>query len=171
MVAAGDSGSNMVGDPLDEPWRLLHRYWLSKHIDGRPPARADIDPITEIPRLVANLMIVDAVEDDFIYRFVGTEVVAQTGEDMTGRPVGMSRKYGPIRSTWRGALDRAKEKQQPQLLIYRFGPQAGARQAVLLLPLHAAPGGVFKILGGAFSSGDFPPGLRVDGISVQEIRA
>jgi hypothetical protein len=171
MVAESTDGSSVVGVRLSEPWRLLHRYWLSKHVDGRPPARADIDPITEIPRLVANLMIIDAMEDEFVYRFVGTEVVAQTGEDMTGRPVGISRKYGPIRSTWVGALEFVKRNRQPRLLIYRFGPQVNARQAVLLLPLSAAPGGVFKILGGAFADGDFPPGLQVDGVSVQEVPA
>jgi hypothetical protein len=90
---------------------------------------------------------------------------------MTGRPVGISRKYGPIRSTWVGALEFVKRNRQPRLLIYRFGPQVNARQAVLLLPLSAAPGGVFKILGGAFADGDFPPGLRVDGVSVQEVPA
>jgi len=169
MVAASNDGSRVIGDRPGEPWRQLHRYWLSKHVDGRPPARADIDPITEIPRLVANLMIIDSVEDGFIYRFVGTEVVSQTGEDMTGRHVGLSRKYGPIRSTWIGALEFVRAKRQPQLLIYRFGPQAEARQAVLLLPLYAAPGSVFKILGGGFSGEYFPPGLQVDGVSVQEV--
>ena len=169
MVAESNDGSSAVGARLGEPWRQLHRYWLSKHVDGRPPARSDIDPITEIPRLVANLMIIDAVEDDFVYRFVGTEVVAQTGEDMTGRPVGMSRKYGPIRSTWVSALEFVKRNRQPQLLIYRFGPRASARQAVLLLPLHTAPDGIFKILGGAFADGDFPLGLQVDGVSIQDV--
>src|SRR5271156_2056708 len=105
MVAGSNDSSSTVGDRLSEPWRQLHRYWLSKHVDGRPPARADIDPITEIPRLVANLMIIDAVGADFVYRFVGTEVVTQTGEDMTGQRVGLSRKYGSIRSTWIGALE------------------------------------------------------------------
>ena len=75
MVAASQGGSGPVGDPLKEPWRQLYRYWQSKHVEGRPPSRADIDPITEIPRLVANLMLIDSVGDDFIYRFVGTEVV------------------------------------------------------------------------------------------------
>jgi hypothetical protein len=154
-----------------EPWKELLVYWQAKHVDGRPPTRADIDPVTEVPRLVAHLMIIDAVEDDFVYRFVGTEVVEQTGEDMTGRSVGMSRKYAPIRSTWVTALEFVRLNRQPQLLIYRFGPQASARQAVLLMPLHAAPGTVFKILGGAFSDGYFPPGLQVDGVSVQEVPA
>lgn len=169
MVAASQGGSGPVGDPLKEPWRQLYRYWLLKHVDGHPPSRADIDPITEIPRLVANLMIIDAIGDDFIYRFVGTEVVTLTGEDMTGRSVGLSRKYASIRSTWVGALEAVKTLGQPRLLIYRFGgQQINARQAVLLMPLHAEPGALFKILGGAFPDGDFPPGLQVEGVTVQE---
>jgi hypothetical protein len=90
---------------------------------------------------------------------------------MTGRSVGTSRKYTSIRSTWVAALDFVRLNQQPRLLIYRFGPQVSARQAVVLLPLHAAPGGQFKILGGAFSDGYFPPGMQVDGVSVQEVPA
>jgi hypothetical protein len=169
MVAASQGGSGPVGDPLKEPWRQLYRYWQSKHVDGRPPARADIDPITEVPRLVANLMIIDSVADDFIYRFVGTEVVAQTGEDMTGRSAGLSRKYAPIRPTWMAALEAVRVDRQPRLIVYRFGGQStSARQAVLLLPLHAEPGAVFKILGGAFQDGDFPPGLTIEGVTVQE---
>src|SRR6185437_5380071 len=166
MVAASQGGSSPVGDPLKKPWRQLFDYWQSKHVDGRPPSRADIDPITEIPRLVANLMIIDAVGDDFVYRFVGTEVVSQTGEDMTGRAPGFSRKYASLRPTWMAALEAVAASRQPRLLVYRFGGRsASARQAVLLLPLHAEPGTVFKILGGAFQDGDFPPGLTIEGVT------
>ncbi|HEX4507059.1 MAG TPA: PAS domain-containing protein [Alphaproteobacteria bacterium] len=170
MVAASQGGSGPVGDPLKEPWRQLYRYWRSKHVDGHPPARADIDPITEIPRLVANLMIIDSVGDDFVYRFVGTDAVNQTGEDMTGRSVGLSRKYASSRAIWLGALEAVRTSRQPRLIIYRFGAQSmTARQAVLLLPLHAEPGTVFKILGGAFQDGDFPPGQAIEGVTVQEL--
>jgi hypothetical protein len=170
MVAASQGGSGPVGDPLKEPWRQLYRYWQSKHVDGHPPSRADIDPITEIPRLVANLMIIDSVGDDFVYRFVGTEVVTLTGEDMTGRSVGLSRKFSPMKPIWTGALQAVRTLRQPRLLIYRFGgPQVAARQATLLMPLHAEPGAVFKILGGAFADGDFPVGLQADGVTIQEV--
>jgi hypothetical protein len=171
MVGDNHDGSGTAGNPLSEPWRQLHLYWLSKHVDGRPPARADIDPVTEIPRLVANMMIIDAVDNDFVYRFVGTEVVEQAGEDMTGRSVGMSRKYAPTRSVWLTALEFVRRNRQPQLLIHRLGPQTNARQAVLLMPLYAAPGAVFKILGGSFPGGSFAPELEVDGLSVQEVPA
>lgn len=169
MVAASQGGSGPVGDPFKEPWRQLYNYWLSKHVGDLPPTRADIDPITEIPRLVANLMIIDSVGEEFIYRFVGTEVVTLTGEDMTGRAAGLSRKFGPIQSVWLGALKDVMASRKPLLLIYRFGGQnTKARQATLLLPLHAEPGAVFKIFGGAFPNGDFPPGMTVDGVTVQE---
>jgi hypothetical protein len=170
MVGESRGGFGPVGDPLKEPWRQLHRYWLAKHVDGAPPSRAEIDPITEIPRLVANLMVLEAVGDAFIYRFVGTEVVSQTGEDMTGRGAGLSRKYASIRALWLHALNEVKSSRQPRLLVYRFGRQSlSARQAVLLLPLRVGPGGVFKILGGAFQDGNFPPGLTIEGVSVQEV--
>ena len=167
MVAASQGDSGPAGDPLKEPWRQLLHYWLSKHVDGHPPSRADIDPITEIPRLVANLMIIDSVGEEFIYRFVGTEVVTLTGEDMTGRAAGLSRKFGPIQSVWLGALRGVMANRRPLLLIYRFGGQtAKARQASLLLPLHTEHGAVFKIFGGAFGDGNFPPGLAVEGVTV-----
>jgi hypothetical protein len=170
MVAASQDDSGPVGDPLKEPWRQLHRYWVSKHVGTRPPARSDIDPITEIPRLVANLMLIDSVGDDFVYRFVGTEVVNQVGEDMTGRRAGLSRKYAPMQALWTGALEFVRDNRLPRLVVYRFaGHQASARQAVLLLPLHAEPGGVFKILGGAFFDGHFPPELQIEGVTIQDV--
>src|ERR1700743_949353 len=27
----------------EEAWKALHRYWLTKHQDGRPPSRKDLD--------------------------------------------------------------------------------------------------------------------------------
>ena len=117
------------------------------------------------------MMIIDAVDDDFVYRFVGTEVVEQAGEDMTGRTVGMSRKFAPTRPTWLTAREFVRQNRQPMLLIHRLGSQTNARQAVLLMPLHAIPGAVFKILGGSFPGGSFPPGPQVDGLSVQEVPA
>ena len=153
----------------DEPWRLLHRYWLSKHIDGRPPARGDIDPITEVPRIVANMMLIDATGDGYVYRFVGTEVVSQTGQDMTGQNVGLSRKYAFVQTEWMAALDFVRQNRQPRLLTYRFAGQVDSRQLVLILPLYAEPGSVFKILGGSFFNGYYPPGLQIEGVSVRDI--
>jgi len=169
MFADVTRGWGPSTDNQDEPWRLLHLYWQSKHVDGRPPARADIDPITEIPRIVANMMLIDATDGGYVYRFVGTEVVSQTGQDMTGQNVGLSRKYAFVQTEWLAALDFVRLNRQPRLLTYRFQGQVGSRQLVLLLPLHAEQGGVFKILGGSFFNGYYPPGLQADGVSVRDI--
>jgi hypothetical protein len=68
----------------DRYWRQLYQYWQSKWVDGRPPSRADIDPIVDIPQLTKNLVLIDA-RNDFIYRLVGSEIVERHGLDMTGR--------------------------------------------------------------------------------------
>jgi len=43
----------------DKTWHELHRYWLDKHVEGKPPARRDLDPLVEIPSLVAWIMLVE----------------------------------------------------------------------------------------------------------------
>lgn len=61
-------------------------YWRAK-CGGRPmPARADIDPL-DIPRLLPYVYMVDVLDDppDFAYRLLGTDVVANTKIDFSGR--------------------------------------------------------------------------------------
>ena len=64
----------------------LQRYWTAK-LNGRiMPARADIEP-AEIKHLLPNLVIADLTTDPFRvrYRLLGTKVVAESGNDFTGR--------------------------------------------------------------------------------------
>jgi hypothetical protein len=65
--------------------RSLYQYWGQKR-QGRPmPARSDISP-ADIPRLLPNLMIVEAVPPArFRYRLVGSELVRRFGRDPTGQ--------------------------------------------------------------------------------------
>ena len=46
-------------------WRELYSYWRGRHIEGRPPRRADIDPPIDIPKLLPNLIIFDCVGGHF----------------------------------------------------------------------------------------------------------
>lgn len=61
-------------------------YWRGK-CDGRPmPRRADIDPL-DIPRLLPHVYLIDIHENplDFTYRLLGTDVIANTEVDFSGR--------------------------------------------------------------------------------------
>jgi len=61
-------------------------YWQSK-LGGRSmPARKDIEP-TEIPDLLANIVLVDVSHDplDFRYRLIGTAIVERIAFDYTGK--------------------------------------------------------------------------------------
>jgi hypothetical protein len=149
-------------------WRQLYQYWLSKCIDGRPPSRADIDPIVDIPQLTKNLVLID-VRNEPTYRLVGSEVVERHGLDMTGRQPGTSGKDPNALAEWIRELDWVREKRKPRLLVSRLGSEAIAKNVMLLLPLIGADGAIEMILIGSFYNEHFKPGTHVAGLTVMEI--
>lgn len=63
-------------------------YWRSKVVDGRLPRPSDIDP-TEIPKLIASIVICELEDSPFRVRFrlAGTRQVHVLGNELTGRYV------------------------------------------------------------------------------------
>jgi hypothetical protein len=61
-------------------------YWEGKLGGRRMPARRDLDPVLEIPRLLPWIILVDVLRDpvDFRYRVIGTGVVDRTRRNYTG---------------------------------------------------------------------------------------
>lgn len=61
-------------------------YWQSKLSGRSMPSRKDIEP-TEIPELLANIVLVDVNHDplDFRYRLIGTAIVERIAFDYTGK--------------------------------------------------------------------------------------
>jgi hypothetical protein len=153
----------------EEPWKTLHRYWLLKHRDGRPPSRRDLDPLIEIPALVSNLVLLDVEGDSYRYRLVGTEVVKRAGTDMTGRMIGLSVTAPELRDQWHMALDSVAAEQKPQLFLSKMPEGVTARYVTIMLPLVASSGITEKILIGLFFDGYVPPGKRVPGIAPLEL--
>ena len=68
--------------------RAMVAYWREKAGPHRMPRRSDIDPGDVVPFL-SRITLVDVVPDArrFVYRLVGTEEVANRGNDPTGRSV------------------------------------------------------------------------------------
>ena len=176
---AGISGAPTVGHTLpanmayhprqDDSWKKLYRYWLAKHVGGRPPSRHDIDPVLEIPQLVANLMLVDITADGYLYRLVGSTVVDRMGVEMTGRPFGTSGLEPIAIGELRMALDLVVAELKPCQLIAKIHNQPTAHSNVLILPLVSKANQIEMILLGSFYNDPFRPGTRILGLLSKKI--
>ena len=131
-------------------WRDLYFYWRDRHVDGRPPSRADIDPPLDIPRLLPNLILYDRVDNDFRVKLAGSEVVRRGGRDATGRKLTQDMASYDGMITLIEFLGRIFETATP--VIYSVArSDAGAFGAIgILMPLCAADGAVEMVMGGVF---------------------
>jgi hypothetical protein len=159
----------MNRDSSTEPWEELYRYWLSKHLGERPPSRAEIDPPADIPRLVANLMILDIIPGGYRYRLFGSAIAYRFGMDMTGQIFGSSETNAETMNQCRIAFDGVITHQKPQMLI---GGTAGAdtpRNVLLALPLVLPNGQIDRILAGSFFDRYVKPGMPILGMMPMEV--
>ena len=73
---------------LNDPGLIsFYEYWVSLGGGREMPSRKDVDPL-QVPRgYLPNIMLVDVLYDPQRYRFrlVGSNIVAATGENRTGR--------------------------------------------------------------------------------------
>lgn len=139
-----------------EPWEELYRYWLARHVEGRPPRRADIDPMIDLPHLASNLVVIDFRAEGAEYRLIGSKVVNHFGVDHTGKRVGTSGVDKKQVAAWRRTIDAVAREGRAHLLVSHY-PGADKTQTIaLLLPLAPDADGVMKILGATFFGGPFP---------------
>ena len=82
----------------DERLGDLVRYWRGKQVDGRLPARNDIDPL-ELRALMGQLFLVDVSGDPSAWRYslIGTNIAERAGADGTGKSIGeiFQAEYAP----------------------------------------------------------------------------
>lgn len=119
--------------------------------------------------MVANLMILEASGDSYIYRLAGSEVVRQAGMEMTGRRIGYSKLHDKAMPTWIDALNVVRTTLTPRLFISHFTEMTVAKNVVLVLPLFPAPGEAEKLLIGSFYKGHFEPGMKISGVTITEV--
>jgi len=134
-----------------DQWKDLLAYWQAKHVDGRPPARLDIDPAVDLPLLAANLLIADVVPEGYRYRLVGSAVVERHKEEMTGKMAGSSHFLERVRPQLLKNFDAVRDGQKPLLLTTGTSDARDHATAVtLVLPLVAATSETEKLLIGVF---------------------
>lgn len=91
---ARNEPSTVLIEPLedlsatDPRIREMLDYWRARS-PCQVPARADLDPLLDIPHLAPDLFMVDVISGgaDFIVRLVGTRLVERYGRDTTGMSI------------------------------------------------------------------------------------
>src|SRR3546814_3673730 len=70
----------------DQRLRRLHAYWRKRHVDGRPPSRAALDPL-DFRYAIGLVTLVDVERDPLRFRFrlVASPVNRPLGYELTGR--------------------------------------------------------------------------------------
>jgi hypothetical protein len=88
LSASKTADIEIVASPTLSSTKALAAYWESKRPLGGL-LRGDEIVAYEIPQLLPHLMIVEPIGDgaDWIYRLVGTAIVARSGRDTTGMRV------------------------------------------------------------------------------------
>jgi hypothetical protein len=114
-----------------------YAYWQSKLSGRRMPARKDLEP-TEIPELLANLVLVDVSHDplDFRYRLIGTAIVERIAFDYTGKRFVELDHQEPGSKVWETAARICEERAPLISDIPYVGPDQWVRgYRDLYLPL------------------------------------
>ena len=117
--------------------RSLQGYWDGKRAGRRMPARRDIDP-GEIPELLPYVMLIEVLRDplDFRYRLIGTEVVAISHADYTGRRFSELQGKGPGSVVWLSCETVLESGEPASVLPPYVGPDRHVHCTEnLLLPL------------------------------------
>lgn len=112
-------------------------YWQEKRGARPMPSRRDIEP-TEIPDLLANVVLVDVSHDplDFRYRLIGTAIVARIAFDYTGKHFTELAHQQPGSQVWETALRICRERTPVISDIPYVGPDEWVRgYRDLYLPL------------------------------------
>ena len=79
------------------------KYWDSKREGRRMPARHDLDPILEVPKLLPWIILVDVLRNplDFRYRLIGSGVVDRSRRNFTRKLFSELTHIGPDSQLWK----------------------------------------------------------------------
>jgi hypothetical protein len=152
-----------------EPWNELLDYWRSRHVDGRPPGRKDIDPAIDIPRLAANLLIADVVPEGYRYRLTGSAIVERHKVDMTGKLAGTSRFLALVREDLIASYDAVRIGRRPRILTTGVAGKDRSDAVTVILPLVGDDGETEMLLIGVFYERRFEAIEQIDFLTAKPV--
>ena len=151
------------------PWEELYRYWLDRHVGGKPPTRADIDPMIELRHLASHLILIDILPGRSEYRLIGSQVVSHFGVDQTGKLVGTSDVDETQVQAWRKTVDFVARERKPCLLLSYYPDAEKTKTIAMLMPLSPDPDGGIKLLGATFFGWPFPDTAAYPELIVEKV--
>jgi len=149
-----------------EAWKQLYDYWLSKHVGGRPPSRQDLDPPVDVPRLIANIMLIDVEGDTLRYRLVGSAIWGRYGFDLTGTTI---EGRNPAEAEWRDTLKTVFHDKVARLVTSPVDGYPDRMHVAVAMPLCGEDGVANQILAGTFFAQEFGPNPRIGQVTVKEL--
>jgi hypothetical protein len=143
----------LPSEPSAEAICRLVQYWRARCVDGRLPARRDIDPIA-LAFVLPNIFLMDVLPAEeprnrFRFRLFGTELARIHGRDLTGRTFHDALEPEPADGAVRHAM-RLVEERVPLFVSGKVRYLANKEWLSFencLLPLQDEAGAVNKILG------------------------
>jgi hypothetical protein len=150
----------------EEPWKQIYSYWRSRQVDGRAPKRSELDIPLEIPKLLANIMLIDCIAGRLRYRLAGSAIWERYQAELTGTWI---EERNAAEAEWRGTIALVRDDGVPRLVSSPVAGQVGKSHIAVAMPLLDAQGRVFQILAGTFYAQEYGENLRVGRLMVQEI--
>jgi hypothetical protein len=132
--------------------RALLRYWLHLRGDHDVPRRADLDPVLQAPRLVANLALLRMDPPAPFFRVIGSDIVRWAKRDLTGRVISDETFPGEAARMCKQLGFVARER-RPLGFTVGYGPLRTIARCVIGLPFAEPDGRVRDILVGVFFDG------------------
>jgi hypothetical protein len=152
----------------EEPWKQLYRYWRSRQVDGRAPKRSELDIPLEIPKLLANVMLIECIGGRLRYRVVGSAMWERYQTELTGTWI---EERNPAEAEWRETIMLVYADGVPRLVSSPVAGQGGRSHIAVAMPLLDAEERIVQILAGTFYAQEYGENLQVGRLKVQEILA
>jgi hypothetical protein len=148
-----------------EDLRRLYEYWrgLSARNFAQP-----YDPVTDLPDLSPDMMIVDLVAGRFEYRHFGAGIGRWLSTDLTGKPVGGSTLMEEVKLAWKRMLETVVSSRQPSLILIEGDHQTS--NFILSLPMNNFDKPTISILTCLFFDPQAGPRIVIRGWKVLDIR-